>query len=210
MINILIADDHPLIRQGLRKVLSSPGDMLVVDEATTCHEVFDKIRKHKYDVIILDIIMPGQSGLDIVKDIKNEFPRLAVLILSACPEDQYAVRALKLGASGYLTKEGALDELIDAVRKVSCGGKHVSKSVAERLAYAIEDNLKIDPHEKLSNREYEVMRMIATGKTVKEIAESLFLSEKTIGTYRARVLEKMNLKNNSEITYYAVKHGLIE
>ena len=210
MINILIADDHPFIRQGLRKVLSSCEDMLVIDEAANGNEVLDKLRRHNFDVIILDISMPGESGLELIKTLRKEFPRLAVLVLSAYPEEQYALRALKAGASGYLTKETATTELIGAIHKISGGGKYISASMAETLAFAIESDSEKLPHEKLSNREYEVMLMIASAKSVREIAEELSLSEKTIGTYRSRILEKMDMKNSSEITYYALKNGLIE
>ena len=210
MINILIADDHPFIRHGLRKVLETAKDMLVLDEAASGSEVLDKLRGHSFDVIILDISMPGESGLELIKTLRKEFPRLAVLVLSAYPEEQYALRALKSGASGYLTKEAATAELIGAIHKISSGGKYISASMAESLAFAIESDSDKLPHEKLSNREYEVMLMIASAKSVREIAEELCLSEKTIGTYRSRILEKMGLKNSSEITYYAMKKGLIE
>lgn len=210
MINILIADDHPFIRQGLKKVLETSKDMLVLDEAANGNEVLDKLRGHKFDVIILDISMPGESGLELIKTLKKEFPRLAVLVLSAYPEEQYALRALKSGASGYLTKEAATAELIGAIHKISSGGKYISASIAESLAFAIESDSEKLPHEKLSNREYEVMLMIASAKSVREIAEELSLSEKTIGTYRSRILEKMDMKNSSEITYYAMKNSLIE
>ena len=210
MINILIADDHPFIRQGLKKVLETSKDMLVLDEAANGSEVLDKLRRHKFDVIILDISMPGESGLELIKTLKKEFPRLRVLVLSAHPEEQYALRALKAGASGYLTKEAATAELIGAIHKISSGGKYISASMAESLAFAIESDSEKLPHEKLSNREYEVMLMIASAKSVREIAEELSLSEKTIGTYRSRILEKMDMKNSSEITYYAMKNGLIE
>ncbi len=210
MINILIADDHPFIRQGLKKVLETSKDMLVLDEAANGKEVLTKLRGHNFDVIILDISMPGESGLEIIKTLRKEFPRLAVLVLSAYPEEQYALRALKSGASGYLTKEAATAELIGAIHKISSGGKYISASMAESLAFAIESDSEKLPHEKLSNREYEVMLMIASAKSVREIAEELCLSEKTIGTYRSRILEKMEMKNSSEITYYAMKNSLIE
>ena len=210
MINILIADDHPFIRQGLKKVLETSKDMLVLDEAANGSEVLDKLRRRKFDIIILDISMPGESGLELIKTLKKEFPRLRVLVLSAHPEDQYALRALKSGASGYLTKEAATAELIGAIHKISNGGKYISASMAETLAFAIESDSEKLPHEKLSNREYEVMLMIASAKSVREIAEELSLSEKTIGTYRSRILEKMDMKNSSEITYYAMKNRLIE
>ncbi len=209
MIKVLIADDHPLIRHGLRNVISHSEDMIVVDEACNSNEVLSKVNKD-CDVIILDISMPGMSGLDVIKELKKDFPKITVLVLSAYSEEQYALRSLKSGASGYLTKEGAPKELIKAIKKVASGGKYISESIAEKLAFAIEDDSERAPHEKLSNREYEVMCMLATGKTGKDIAEELSLSEKTVGTYRARILEKMEVKNSAEIAYYALKHGLIE
>ena len=210
MINILIADDHPFIRQGLKKVLETSKDMLVLDEAANGNEVLTKLRGHSFDVIILDISMPGESGLELIKTLKKEFPRLAILVLSAYPEEQYALRAFKSGASGYLTKDAATAELTGAIHKISGGGKYISTTMAENLAFAIESDSEKLPHEKLSNREYEVMLRIASAKSVREIAEEFCLSEKTIGTYRSRILEKMDMKNSSEITYYAMKNNLIE
>lgn len=210
MINIIVADDHPLIRQGLRKVATATDEIVVGDEAGTSAEVLNKLRKDAYDVVVLDISMPGKSGLEVIKEIKKEFPKTAVLVLSAYPEEQYALRALRSGASGYLTKETAVNELIGAVKKVAGGGKYISASIAEELAFAIQDDSNKAPHEKLSNREYQVMCMIASGKTLRDVAEELFLSVKTIGTHRSRILAKMNMKNNAELTYYAVKLGLVQ
>ena len=210
MINIIVADDHPLIRQGLRKVATATGEIAVGDEASTSAELINKLRKNPYDVVVLDISMPGKSGLEVIKEIKQEFPKAAVLVLSGYPEEQYALRALRSGASGYLTKETAVNELIGAVKKVASGGKYVSASMAEELAFAVQDDSDRALHEKLSNREYQVMCMIASGKTLKEVAEELFLSVKTVGTHRSRILTKMNMKNNAELIYYAVKNGLVE
>jgi DNA-binding NarL/FixJ family response regulator len=214
MIRILIADDHTddhtIVREGLKQIISETPDMTVADEAIDGHEVLNKALKNDYDVVVLDITMPGINGLDVLKQIKSQKPELPVLILSVHPEEQYAVRVFRAGASGYLTKESAPDELIAAIRKVSVGKKYVSPSLAEKLALELEIDHEKPIHETLSDREYQVMCMIASGKTVKEIAEEFFLSVKTISTYRARILEKMNMKNNAELTYYAVKHGLVE
>jgi len=210
MIKILIADDHPIVRKGLKEIIEETPGMKVVDEASNGQEVLEKIFKKDINVVLLDISMPGRSGLDILRDIKRQKPKLVVLVLSMHPEEQYAVQALKEGASGYLTKESAPDELLTALRKVSSGGKYVSSSLAEKLAYALEKDGEKPPHETLSVREYEVMCMIASGKTVNEIARELFLSPKTISTYRARILEKMRMKNNAQLVRYAIKNRLVD
>jgi len=210
MIRILIADDHTIVREGLKQIVSETPDMMVADEAITGHEVLDKALKNDYDVVVLDITMPGISGLDVLKQMKKQKPKLSILVLTMHPEEQYAVRALKSGASGYLTKESASEELIYAIRQISSGRKYITSSLAEKLAFGIEKDAEKPLHETLSDREYHVFCMIASGKTVKEISESLFLSAKTVSTYRARILEKMNMKNNAELTRYAIKHGLVE
>jgi len=210
MIKILIADDHAIVRAGLKQILAEVSDMVVVGEAGSGQEALEKVRNDGYDVIVLDISMPGKSGLDVLKELKRDDPQLAVLVLSMHPEDQYAVRFLKAGADGYLTKEGAPDELVSAIRKVSRGRKYVSSSLAETLAYVVERDIDRPPHETLSDREYQVMCMIAQGKALKDIAEELYLSPKTISTYRARLLDKMQMKNNAELTHYAIKHGLVD
>ena len=210
MIKILIADDHPIVRKGLKEIIEETPGMKVVDEASNGQEVLEKVFKKDINVVLLDISMPGRSGLDILRDMKRLKPKLAVLVLSMHPEEQYAVQALKEGASGYLTKESAPDELLTALRKVSRGGKYVSSSLAEKLAYALEKDGEKPPHETLSVREYEVMRLIASGKTVTEIARELFLSPKTISTYRARIMEKMRMKNNAQLVRYAIKNRLVD
>jgi len=210
MLKILIADDHPVFRRGLKQIIAETPDMVVADEATNGWEVLSKVRTSDYDVVLLDITMPGKDGLDVLTRLKSEKPRLPVLMLSMHPEEQYAVRALKLGASGYVTKESAPDELVVAIRKVSTGGKYVSSSLAERLASVVQENAEQLPHEGLSGREYRVMCMIASGKTVSEIAKELSLSVKTISTYRFRILEKMKMKNNAELTHYAINNRLVD
>jgi len=210
MIKILIADDHPIVRKGLKEIIEETPGMKVVDEASNGQELLEKVFKKDINVVLLDISMPGRSGLDILRDMKRQKPKLVVLVLSMHPEEQYAVQALKEGASGYLTKKSAPDELLTALRKVSSGGKYVSSSLAEKLAYALEKDGEKPPHETLSVREYEVMRMIASGKTVTEIARELFLSPKTISTYRARILEKMRMKNNAQLVRYAIKNRLVD
>ena len=210
MIKILIADDHPVVRKGLKDIIQATSDMTVSGEASDGQEVLENVRKIDFDVVVLDIAMPGRSGLDILKELKSGKPELPVLILSIHPEDQYAVRVLRAGASGYLTKDSAPDELITAIRKVSRGKKYISASLAEKLAYDLEIGAEKPLHETLSDREYDVMCRIASGKTVKEIAEQLYLSVKTISTYRARILEKMKMKSNAELTHYAIKLGLVD
>jgi two-component system invasion response regulator UvrY len=209
MINILVADDHAIVREGLKQILAETSDLHVAGEAANGQDVFEKIWKNEYDVVMLDISMPGRSGLEVLKQIRDIRPELPVLVLSIHPESQYAVRALKAGAAGYLTKESAPDELISAIRKVSQGGKYISPSLAEKIAADLETGIFQVPHESLSDREYQVMCMIASGKTVKQIGEELCLSVKTVSTYRSRILEKMKMKNNAELTYYAIKHELV-
>jgi two-component system invasion response regulator UvrY len=210
MLRILIADDHPIVRQGLRQLIDKTTDMVVADEASSGWEVLNKARASYCDVVLLDISMPGLNGLDILRQLKKESPKLPVLILSMHSEEQYAVRAFRVGASGYLTKQSAPDELLTAIRKVSMGGKYVSSSLAEKLASDLEISAEQLPHETLSDREYQVMRMIAAGKTVAEIAEELSLSVQTISTYRSRILQKMHMKNNVELANYAIRNQLLD
>jgi len=210
MIKILIADDHPIVRAGLKQILEEASDIKVTVEAGDGHELLRLIRKGGIDVVLLDISMPGLTGLDALKQIKTENPDLPILILSMHPEDQYGIRVLKAGAAGYLMKSAAPDQLVGAIRKVYRGGRYVSPSLAEKMAFGLQTGASGLPHETLSDREYQVLCMIASGKTVKEIGEELALSEKTISTYRARVLEKMNMKSNSELTHYAIKLDLVD
>ena len=210
MIKILIADDHAIVREGLKQILSESPDLVVVAEASSGQEVLEKISKNDLDLVVLDIAMPGRGGLDILKEIKTQKPRLPVLMLSMYPEEQYAIRVLKSGASGYLTKESAPSELVMAIRQISQGKKYISPSLAEKLAIDLELSPDKLPHEILSDREYQVMCMIASGKTLKEIADGLSLSIKTISTYRSRILEKMNMKTNAELTHYAIKNNLVD
>jgi two-component system invasion response regulator UvrY len=208
MPNILIADDHEVVRKGLIQILTKSVPGISVDEAVSGQEALARVQKTNYALVLLDISMPGRGGLEVLKEIRSRHPGVPVLILSMHPEEEYAVRALRSGASGYVTKDSASEELVAAVRKVLAGGRYVSASLAENLARDLESSSDRLPHEALSDREYQVMRMIASGKTVKETAEELSLSVKTISTYRARVLEKMQLRNNAEIARYAIENRL--
>ncbi|MBX7246343.1 MAG: response regulator transcription factor [Candidatus Sumerlaeaceae bacterium] len=208
MIRLLIADDHPVIRRGLKEILSEQSGMEVVAEASNAAEVLEQVRKHKLDVVLLDITMPGRSGIDALRDIKHEYPKLPVLMLSIHPEDQYAVRVLKNGASGYLTKESAPEELVNAIHKVVAGGRYVSASLAERLAVEIGGDSTKEPHELLSDREYEVLVQIGKGKPVSQIADEMSLSVKTVSTYRTRILEKLGLENTADLIRYAIERNL--
>ncbi len=209
MTRILIADDHAILRKGLRRILLEMDEGFDADEASNGHEVLEKIRERDYDLILLDISMPGLNGLDTLKQIKAENPKLPVLILTMHPEEQYALRALKAGASGYLTKESVPDELMNAIRKILRGGKYLSNSLAERLAFAIDEKTEKLPHERLSDREYQVFCLIASGKGLTEIAEAMSLSVKTVSTYRSRILDKMKMKSNAELIHYAIKNKLV-
>lgn len=209
-IRVLIADDHSIVRQGLRQILSDTDDMVVTGEAGNGVAALGMLREGDFDVVLMDVSMPDRNGIDTLKLIKKEMPRLPVLILSMHPEEHYAVRALKAGASGYLTKQSAPEQLVDAIRMVAGGKRYVSPLVAEELAKAITEDTDKPPHEKLSDREYQTLCMIASGKTLSQIAEELSLSVKTVSVYRARLLEKMKMKNNAELTHYGLKHGLVE
>ncbi len=209
MIKVLIADDHTVVRRGLAQIISETIDMEVAGEAANGDAQLDQVRRRPFDAVVMDLNMPGRSGLDTLKQLHTEFPRLPVLVLSMHDEDQYAVRVLRAGASGYLTKESAADQLVKAIRRVAGGGKYMSEAVAESLLDRLDAGTEGPPHEALSDREFQVMRLLASGKTATEIGEMLSLSVKTISTYRARVLEKMNMKTNAELTHYAIKNNLI-
>ena len=210
MIRVLIADDHAVVRQGLKQILGDTPELVVAGEATNGQEVLDKVRAEAWDIVVLDISMPDRSGLDILKELQSERPKLPVLVLSMYSEDQFAVRVLKAGARGYLTKDSAPDDLVKAIRKVVSGGTYVSAFLGEKLAFEIGTDSSKLPHETLSDREFQVLRLIAAGKSVKEIAAELYLSVKTVSTYRARLLLKMDLETNAELIHYAIQNRLID
>jgi len=210
MIRALIADDHAVVRRGLKELLNDSRRIEVLGEASTACEALERVRSRPWDVLILDINLPDRNGLDLLRDLRREKPDLPILILSVCPEDPFAVRALRSGAAGYLTKASAPAQLIDAVERVAAGGRYISPAVAERLAVLVGSDREGMPHETLSEREYQVTRMLASGKTVSQIAVEMNLSVKTISTYRSRVLDKMGMRTNAELTYYAVKHQLVD
>jgi two-component system, NarL family, invasion response regulator UvrY len=208
MIRVFFAEDHAIVREGLKQILADTMDIVVAGEAADGEEALANIRTGNYDIIVMDISMPGRNGLEILKDLKEQKPELPVLILSMYPEDVYAIRSFRGGASGYLSKESAPTELITAIRKVSSGGKYISSGLAEKLVINLGDDAGKPLHEKLSDREYQILCMIASGKTGTQIAAELTLSTKTVSTYRTRILEKMELKNNAELTHYAIQNGL--
>jgi two-component system invasion response regulator UvrY len=210
MIRILMADDHAIVREGLKHIIAKTDDMTVAGEADNGQQLLDKVREQRFDVLLLDIGMPGRNGLEVLKQIKTDLPRLPILVLTIYPEEQYALRVLRAGASGYLTKESAPERLVEAIRKVSAGGRYVSPTLAERLAVEAAGDISKPLHESLSDREYQVFCMIALGKTASEIADELSLSVKTISTHRARLLQKMQMKNNSELTHYAMQNHLVD
>lgn len=209
MINVFIADDHAIVRQGLKQIVSDADDMAVIGEAENGGDALHLLRQCVPDVLILDIALPGKSGVEVLKQIKQEIPKLPVLILSMYPEEQYAVRLIKAGASGYLAKESAPELLVSAIRSVAQGKRFITPSVAELLANELERDSNQPLHHNLSDREFQILLLIASGKTVSEIADSLALSVKTVSTYRTRMLDKMKLKNNAELMHYAIKNSLI-
>jgi two-component system, NarL family, invasion response regulator UvrY len=209
MIKVMIADDHAIVRSGLKQILADVDDIKVAGEAINGRDALEKVQSLECDVLVLDITMPGRSGLDILKDIKQLKPELPILILSMHAEEQFATRMLKAGARGYLNKESAPEELVKAIRKVHSGGKYISSAQAERMVSELTGDSQKAPHERLSDREYEILCAIASGKTATEIAKELSLSVKTVSTYRSRILEKMNLSTNAQLTHYAIKNGLV-
>jgi len=207
---VLIADDHPVVRHGLKQILSADPAFVVVGEAKNGGEVLELARKLEWDVAILDYSMPGRSGVELLSELKREFPQRPVLILSMHPEELHARRVLKAGGAGYMNKESAGEELVAAIRKVVGGGRYVSASLAEKLAVELAPDAQKLPHETLSDREYRVMWLLASGKPIKQIAKEMFLSPSTISTYRVRILRKLGLATNAALVHYAVKHQLIE
>lgn len=207
---ILIADDHSIVREGLKQYVKTLDEVKLIDEAVDGNEAWAKIKDGSYDLVILDVSMPEMSGLDVLRNIKERNLQTRVLILSVHPQEQYAIHAFKLGASGYLSKDSAFEELTLAIKKIASGGRYVASAFAEKLAFNGYDSGNMLPHEKLSEREFQVMVMLAKGKSVTEIAKEIFISDKTISTYRARILEKMGMKKNAELTIYAIKNNLIE
>jgi DNA-binding NarL/FixJ family response regulator len=210
MIKILIVDDHAVVRRGLKQILSDEPEMAVFGEATDTRELANIVDTQNWDIVILDITLADRSGLDVLAELKRKCPLLPVLILSVHPEEQYAIRALKSGADGYVNKRSAPEELVKAVKKVVSGGKYISPALAEKLANSLQEGFEQPLHEKLSNREYQVTCMIASGKTLKQIAGELYLSVKTVRTYRQRIMEKMKFRSNAELIHYAIKRHLID
>lgn len=210
MIKILIVDDHAIVRAGLKQILADVTDMTVAGEAGSGQEALNCIRTGQWDVLLLDISLPGRNGLEVLNLVRQEKPHLPVLILSIYPEDQYAVRMLRAGAAGYLTKESAPDQLVEAIRKVAQGGRYISPALAERLAAELDASTEKPRHMSLSDREFQIFRAIAAGKAVSEIATELSISTKTVSTYRARVLDKMGMTKNAEIIHYALKNQLLD
>jgi DNA-binding NarL/FixJ family response regulator len=209
MIRILIADDHSIVRKGLRQILQEGFPAAIIDSVSDAEDMIKKIITSEWDVVISDLSMPGRSGLEALQHIKQINPNLPVLILSIHPEEQYALRVLKAGASGYLSKDLAPEELVHAVQRVMLGKKYITASIAERLVAAIDQDTEKRPHEHLSDREFSVLKSLASGKSVSEIADSLFLSVTTVSTYRSRLMTKMNMKNNADLTLYALENNLL-
>ncbi len=208
MIRVLVADDHKIFRAGIKRLIEESQDIEVAGEASDGFDALDKLRRQDWDVVLLDINMPNKSGLDIVRQMKQEKPRLPILILSMYPQEQYAVRALKAGAAGYLSKDSESDELIAAIRKVAAGGRYATPALLEQLLFALEGGGDAPRHHALSEREFQIFEQIIAGKSLADIAETMALSPKTVSTYRTRVLEKMNMENNAELIHYAIQHGL--
>ncbi len=209
MIKILLADDHPIIIKGLKQIIEEEDDMKVTGEARNGNEALDLMRKNDYDIAILDITMPKKTGVEVIEEMKYLKKKIPVLVLSVHPEDQFAMRVLKTGAKGYMTKESAPENIVDAIKKIINGGKYISPTLAEKILSDINSDRVESPHETLSNREFQIIVMIASGKTLKEIAEELNLNIKTISTYRQRILEKMNMTSNSELTRYVLDNKLM-
>jgi DNA-binding NarL/FixJ family response regulator len=210
MIRVVVADDHAIVRDGLKQLLGAAGDMQVVGEASDGHEVMKVVRELDFDVLLLDMSMPGKSGIELIKQVKGEKPRLRVLVLTMHEEHQYAIRAIRAGASGYLTKDSASRQLLEALRKVASGGAFISTEVAEQLALGAMPDATRAPHEALSDREFQIFRLIAEGKSISDIGAQLNLSVKTVSTHKANILHKMNLAGTAELIRYALTHRLID
>jgi DNA-binding NarL/FixJ family response regulator len=210
MIRILVADDHTIVREGLKQILARSGDLIVAGEAANGNDVLKLVREQDWDVLVTDMSMPGRSGIELIKLVKAARPKLPVLVLSMYGEDQYAVRAIRAGASGYLNKESASEQLVAAIRKIAGGGVHVSAAVAEALFQNVRGGHSAMPHEQLSDREFQVLQLIAQGRSVTEIATLLNLSPKTVSTHKTRILQKMNMTNPAELIRYAIGHRLVE
>jgi DNA-binding NarL/FixJ family response regulator len=210
LIKILVVDDHAVVRRGLREILAETSDLHVGGEAGNVAEVMEKVQAERWDVVVLDVGLAGRSGLDLIPEIRKMRPEARVLVLTMFSEEQYAVRAIRAGAAGFLTKESAPDKLVDAVRRVASGGRFISPELAETLASMVAGEAAGKPHEQLSNREFEILKMIGSGKTVSQVADELGLSVKTVSTHRTRILKKMDMKTNAELTHYAVKNSLVD
>lgn len=210
MIRVLVADDHTIVREGLKQILAKSGDLVVAGEAANGNDVLKLVREKEWDVLVTDMSMPGRSGIELIKLVKEARPELPVLVLSMYGEDQYAVRAIRAGASGYLNKESASEQLVTALRKIAGGGVHVSAAVAEALFNNVRGKANVTLHEHLSDREFQVLRMIAIGKSVTDIASALNLSPKTVSTHKTRILDKMKMSNQAELIRYAIEHRLVE
>jgi DNA-binding NarL/FixJ family response regulator len=210
MTRVVIADDHTIVREGLKQVLAAAGDLTVIAEAQNGNEVMQRVREHEFDVLLLDMSMPGKSGIELIKQVHNEKPKLRILVLSMHEEEQYAVRALKAGAAGYLTKESASEQLVAAIRKVAAGGAYITPAVAEQFALGGMADASGPPHASLSDREYQVFEMLVAGKSITDIAERLNLSVKTVSTHKARIMQKMNMTNSAGLVRYAINHHLVD
>jgi len=210
MIRIVVADDHTIVREGLKQVLSAASDFEIVGEAQSGHEVLQRVRDLEFNVLLLDMSMPGKSGIELIKQVRTERPKLRILVLSMHQEQQYAVRAIKAGASGYLTKDSASAQLVSAIRKVAAGGAFITEAVAEQLALGAMPQTEGLPHSALSDREFHVFQLLVSGKAVSEIAEGLSLSVKTVSTHKARIMQKMSMSNPAELVRYAIRHRLID
>jgi DNA-binding NarL/FixJ family response regulator len=210
MIRVLLADDHAIVRAGLREILEATGDISVTGEAGNGHDALARVREQAYDVAVLDMSMPGRSGIELIKQLKSEQPKLRILVLSMHSEAQYAVRALKAGASGYLSKDGAVEQLVAAIRRIAAGGAFVSAETAERLAMQVNHPTEVPPHTQLSDREFQVFQLLVAGRSVTAIADELSVSVKTVSTHKTHIMEKMNLSNQVELIRYAMRHKLID